>query len=248
MNTIAKCTKFLACTCLFFSTCSSLSIPERIEQTHRATLQTIGHLYTQNEINTARQTINNLTTTIKYYNVIDNHTVSRTLRKLPNALKKFLLPQQCSNPENPCPTHQLIQRAQGRLTNAVIRCLETILDKIYWDLDSNPHHIWESFLMIEHYLLKFLSPNLMQNDSQLNNLYMSLLCNFCLFLDTAWHRLPLKLYNDIIADFNDGVVDLFYSYDRAINMAQTKQTILKLHVSSAQNKALALSMGYVLED
>lgn len=102
--------------------------------------------------------------------------------------------------------------------------------------------------MIEHYLLKFLSPNLMQNDSQLNNLYMSLLCNFCLFLDTAWHRLPLKLYNDIIADFNDGVVDLFYSYDRAINMAQTKQTILKLHVSSAQNKALALSMGYVLED
>jgi hypothetical protein len=85
------------------------------------------------------------------------------------------------------------------LRQTVLRFLELSLGKLIWSPEDN-EIVWKSVKNIAHRLARLVECNIIDDVSDLDDMFRTLIHRFCLFLDITGDQLPLSLYEAIKRD------------------------------------------------
>lgn len=79
------------------------------------------------------------------------------------------------------------------LRKTLLVFFEMTINKLVWN-PHEPEHVWRNVKIINSQLLKLYDENILNDQDDLNGLFITLLERFCLFLDLSYAELPLEFY------------------------------------------------------
>jgi len=133
-----------------------------------------------------------------------------------------------------------------KFRNIIVRFLESNLGKIIWYEDSY-HTIWSSFQSIADNLYAIGRRGIINDQDNLDELWLSLVQGFCDYLDLKGAVLPVEFYEQIEDDLRNNVV-FFLEVDEQDEGIKSKKEMIVEAVVRAKAKAIAFERQGVLTD
>lgn len=124
----------------------------------------------------------------------------------------------------------------------LVRFLENGLNKVVW-CPMGEENVWKSVKQISNQLNTLYEQEII-NEDELDDLYKSLLEQFCHFLDLCGSDLPLEVINQIKEDIEAGQLN-FLELEEQEEYIETKSDCLTRAVLQTEAKAFARGYGLV---
>lgn len=133
---------------------------------------------------------------------------------------------------------------QEQFHQTLVRFLENALNKVIW-CPVNDEDVWESVKTISYQLNDLCNRQVITED-ELDDLYKSLLEQFCHFLDLCGSDLSLDIINEIKADIESGQLT-FLELEEQEEFLETKADRLTRSLFKTEAKAFARRYGIISE-
>lgn len=130
------------------------------------------------------------------------------------------------------------------LRSVIVRFLETGVAKLAWSPDDQDQ-IWDCLRSISNHLAKLEEHGIIYNRDDLDDIYLSLIYRFSVFLDAFGNSLSVDFYNTIYSDIENKKVSLV-NLEEQQEWLIGKDQLLKNMILTHKAKMLASTNGIIV--